>query len=123
MCSLKSPVMLVEDERVARNALTALLINCGYPTVSFESAEELLTAVEKGNEPQVILADVDLPGMSGLEMIDEVGKRHPAVHTVLITAAEGAEIDAFRKNHECDYLRKPLNLKKLLSLLENWPSN
>ncbi len=117
MCSSKSPVMLVEDERVARNALTALLINYGYPTVSFGSAEELLTAVEEGTAPLVILADVDLPGMSGMEMINEVGKRHPGIHAVLITAAEGAEIDAFRKSHDCDYLRKPLNLKKLLSLL------
>jgi DNA-binding NtrC family response regulator len=115
--------MIVEDERVARNALTSLLNDYGYPAISFSTAEELLDAVDEGNEPRMILADVDLPGMSGLEMINQLAKRHAGFHAVLITAAEGAEIQAFLREHDCDYLRKPLNLTHLLSLLQKAPSN
>jgi two-component system nitrogen regulation response regulator GlnG len=115
--------MIVEDERVARNALTTLLTSYGYPAVSFETAEELLNAVEKGTEPQVILADVDLPGMSGLEMIDALEERYPGMHAVVITAVDGEEIRSFLEKHGCDYLRKPLNLANLLSLLQETPHN
>ncbi|HEX8524257.1 MAG TPA: response regulator [Tepidisphaeraceae bacterium] len=113
-------MLIVEDERVARRALTALLAGHGYDAKSFDSAEALLEEVEqKGTEPKVILADVDLPGMSGLQMLDKLVQNRPDLQAYLITAAEGEEIEQFCESHSCQYLRKPLNLGKLLSLLSD----
>jgi CheY-like chemotaxis protein len=111
------PVLIVEDERVARKAMTALLAHHGYPAKAFETAEELLAEVEKGGSPHVILADVDLPGMSGLELLSRLEHDDRDFNAVLITAADGEEISKFCKDHVCDYLRKPLNMGSLLTLL------
>jgi len=113
-----SAVMIVEDERVSRKALTELLRGYGYKTKAFASAEELLADVELGNEPRVVLADVDLPGMSGLDLLAHLERKYPDLYAVVITAADGETIDNFCKQHPFDYLPKPLNLGRLLSLLD-----
>ena len=120
MCPEKNQVLIVEDERLARNALTMLLAEQGYNARSYASAEALLDEVERqGIPPEVVLADVDLPGMSGLEMLENLARRHPKARAVLITAAEGNEIEDFCRDYPCQYLRKPLNLNLLLSLLSS----
>src|SRR5262245_12275611 len=111
-------VMIVEDERASRKALASLLMGQGYNIMAFESAEELLAEVERGAEPWVVLADVDLPGMSGLELLSHLERRYPDLYAVLITATEGERIDRFCRDHPCTYLRKPINLARLLSLLD-----
>ena len=111
-------VMIVEDERVSRKALASLLAGQGYNIKAFESAEDLLAEVDRGTEPLAVLADVDLPGMSGLELLSHLERKYPDLYAVLITAADGERIDRFCREHPCAYLRKPLNFAQLLSLLD-----
>src|SRR5438874_1765811 len=112
------PVVIVEDERISRRALASLLCEHGYPTRAFESAEDLLAELEAGEKPHVVLADVNLPGMSGMELLSRLEHKNPQLYAVLITAADGEEISRFCRLHSCEYLRKPLNLASLLRLLE-----
>src|SRR3954447_13043665 len=80
-------VLLVEDERVSRRALTALLDASGYSTEAVESAEDALKALRGGRHaPEVALIDLNLPGMSGLDLIDRLKQLAPDVFPVLITA-------------------------------------
>lgn len=113
-----NPVLIVEDERVSRHALASLLSEYGYPTQAYGTAEELLEEVQRGTRVAAVLADVDLPGMSGMEMLSRLEKDNPGVCAVLITAAEGEHIARFCKEHGCKYLRKPLNFGSLLETLE-----
>ena len=112
-------VAIVEDERISRKALTALLSDQGYETTAFASAEEMLDWIDH-ELPKVLLVDVDLPGMSGLQLVTLLEQRFPDVCAVLITAAGALfaipKHEADRCNAEA-YLRKPLNLQQLLSLL------
>lgn len=110
-------VLIVEDEKVSRNALASLLTSCGYRTNAVDSGEEALRRVNNGDSPSVALIDVDLPGMSGLELVQELEQNNPEVYTVLITAAAGERIDRFRQGHAVGYLRKPVDFPYLLSLL------
>jgi CheY-like chemotaxis protein len=110
-------VLIVEDEQIARHALSYLLNSCGFRPAACASAEEALAKLEEGTKPLAALVDVDLPGMSGLELITRMEERNPGMVTVLITAAEGDRIDRFRKAHEVHYLRKPVNFSRLLGLL------
>ena len=110
-------VLIVEDERVSRRALTSLLSSCGFRAAAFESAEEALENVDGGPVPQVALVDVDLPGMSGLELVSRLEQMRPGIKAVLITAAEGERIAQFRRDHEVDYLPKPVDFPRLLRLL------
>lgn len=110
-------MLIVEDERVSRKALALLLTSCGYHTVAAGSAEEALQFLDSDNAPNFALVDVDLPGMSGLELAAELEANSPSVFTVLITAAEGERIESFRRDHAVAYLRKPLDFDHLLDLL------
>jgi CheY-like chemotaxis protein len=110
-------VMIVEDERISRNALSSLLTASGYSTSAYESAEEALRDVNGGPIPQVALVDVDLPGMNGFDFISRLEKMRPDLMTVLITATDGERIEKFRSSHDVHYLRKPLDFPILLELL------
>ena len=111
-------VLIVEDERVSRRALAALMTASGYATEAAGSAEEALDAVRtEGVHPDIALVDLDLPGMNGLELIGKLTKMEPGVFPVLITAANGDNLTSRLKEQNVAYLRKPLDFGRLLSLL------
>ena len=112
-------VLIVEDERVSRKALALLLRACGYKTVAAESAEEALRILALDDRPDFALVDVDLPGMSGLELVERLEETRPGTFTVLITAAEGERIRNFVRDHPVAYLRKPLDFDHLLGLMSD----
>ena len=111
-------VLIVEDERISRRALAYLLERSGFEPAACESAEEALQQLGTDPPPPVVLVDVDLPGMSGLELITRLEKLRPGLLAVLITAAAGECIDRFRRSHDVQYLRKPLDFPRLLKLLD-----
>lgn len=112
-------MLIVEDEGVSRNALRKLLAASGYEAEAFESAEDALRALDSRMDPKVALIDVDLPGMSGLDLVTRLEQMRPGMTTVLITAAGGDRIENFRRAHEVYYIRKPLDFARLLTLLSN----
>ena len=86
--SLPTPirVALIEDQRTIREGLTTLIdntpdLNCSG---SFASMEEALPRI-KADVPDVVLADVGLPGMSGIEGIRILKERHPALPILMLT--------------------------------------
>lgn len=112
-------VLIVEDERVSRRALTALMTASGYATEAAGSAEEALDAVRtEGVHPDIALVDLDLPGMNGLELIGQLTRMEPGVFPVLITAANGESLAKHLREQGVAYLRKPLDFSRLLSLLD-----
>lgn len=111
-------VLIVEDERMSRKALALLLTACGYHTMAVGSAEEAIRLMQGDDPPDIALVDVDLPGMSGLDLAERLEGVTPAVFTVLITAAEGDRIHTFMREHPVvAHLRKPLDFDCLLELL------
>jgi DNA-binding NtrC family response regulator len=109
-------VVIVEDERISRQALNSLLSSIGYHPAAYGTAEEALAHIER-DAPRIVLVDVDLPGMSGLDLIDQMERLAPQTLAVLLTAASGDRIDRFRCRHPVPYLRKPVDFKRLIQLL------
>jgi CheY-like chemotaxis protein len=110
-------VLIVEDEKVARNALAALLKGIGYSTNTVESAEIALELLQAGDRPEVALVDLDLPGMSGAEFISRLTVLQPWVFSVLITAASNERVASVLKQGT-PHLRKPLDFQELLKVLD-----
>ena len=110
-------VMIVEDEPVSRSALATLLSGEGYQTEACESAEEALTRAHHGRIPRLALVDLNLPGMSGIDLLERLERLCPDLCAVLITAARDDEIDRFCRDHWVAYMRKPADFPRLLSLL------
>src|SRR3954454_7827609 len=91
--SVPPTVLIVEDERISRTALAWLLAAHGFRPLAFGTAEEALRAGPDG--ARVALLDVDLPGMSGLELAERLERSDPGLRVVLITAVEGERIREF----------------------------
>jgi CheY-like chemotaxis protein len=111
-------VLIVEDERISRRALAALMSASGYQTEATGSAEEALDAIHSGTHPDIALVDLDLPGMNGLDFIGRLTQLDPAVFPVLITAATGDRLKSLLANRRVAYLRKPLDFDRLLTLID-----
>ena len=91
--TMKSRIEIVEDNDVVRDGLQ-LLINSmsNYAVVgAYISCEQALKNLEK-DLPNVILMDLDLPGMSGIEGIQRIKKIHPEIHIIVITVHEDSEM-------------------------------
>jgi CheY-like chemotaxis protein len=119
----RANVLIVEDERVSRRALAALMSASGYDTEAAGSAEEALNVVRSGTRPDIALVDLDLPGMNGLDFIGQLTRLDPAVFPVLITAANGERLSSMLADRGVAYLRKPLDFDRLLSLLDEKSPN
>src|SRR5689334_12379247 len=72
-------VLIVEDEHVARRALASLLDRSGFNPHAHESAEDALREIEHGCDARIALIDIDLPGMSGLDLIQRLEEKKPGL--------------------------------------------
>ena len=116
----RAGVLIVEDERVARRALTALLAASGYDIAAAGSAEEAIRLLEDTSDqthPRVALVDLNLPGMNGLDFISHLERMAPAVFPVLMTAAGDEVVGEAVRDRNLVYLRKPLDVAHLLNVI------
>lgn len=111
-------VLLVEDDRTLRQALADTLEIGGFAHLAVGSAEEALQAVAR--EPfSLVVSDVNMPGMDGHQLLAQLGRHHPQLPVLLMTAHAAVEraVDAMRQG-AVDYLVKPFEPKALISLVE-----
>lgn len=102
-------VLIIDDERKARNVLRILLKeNCTEITTILE-AEDLLTGVEliKKEQPKLVFLDVEMPEHSGLEIINFIDKDNYNFEIIFVTAYSDYAINAFQLS-AIDYLLKPV---------------
>lgn len=109
-------VMIVEDDRSSRIALSALLRSCGYQIRAASSAEEALKAL-KVNYPSVIIVDLNLPGMDGMQLIHQLQKAEAAIFPILVSANEVDAALSQLRQRGVTYLRKPIDFDDLLRLV------
>jgi DNA-binding NtrC family response regulator len=111
-------ILVIDDERSIRNTLRDILDNEGYKTDDAENGIEGLKLVNS-KKYDVILLDIKMPGMDGLEVLDHIMKitDTPVVmisgHGTIETAVEAIKKGAY------DYIAKPLDLNRLLITLRN----
>ena len=117
----RGSVLIVEDERVARRALVALLAASGFQTAAAASAEEALRVVSEQPPPprRIALVDLNLPGMNGVDFISRLERIDPDVFSVLMTAASDEVIDEALRDRHLLYLRKPLDVGELLDVISH----
>jgi two-component system response regulator AlgR len=111
-------VLIVDDEPLARERLRALLGDLGVAEVAGEAASglEALDVAER-ERPDVVLLDIRMPGMDGLEAARHLSLLDPAPAVVFTTAYDAHALAAFEAN-AIDYLLKPIRPERLRSALE-----
>ncbi|HLT99677.1 MAG TPA: sigma 54-interacting transcriptional regulator, partial [Burkholderiaceae bacterium] len=110
-------VMLVEDDADLRQATVETLELAGFRVLQFAAAVPALAALDP-DFPGVILSDLRMPGMSGLDFLDQVRERAPDIPFILITAHGDvpAAIRAMRSGAH-DFLEKPCPPLLMLDVL------
>lgn len=110
----KPQIMLVEDENHLARGICFNLEEEGFRVSHFETAENALTSLEIEHFELIIL-DVMLPGMNGLQACREIRKLDPRVPILMLTArSEDADRVEGLENGADDYLTKPFNLVEFL---------
>jgi DNA-binding NtrC family response regulator len=115
---MTASILVVDDESTTQDTLGMFLETEGYRVATAGSGEEALARIE-AQEFDVILADVVMPGVSGLEVLERSRVLNPGVSVILMTGHATVEmaIEALRKG-ACDYLQKPFVLHDLARSLQ-----
>ncbi|WP_458378576.1 sigma-54-dependent transcriptional regulator [Pseudomonas chlororaphis] len=110
-------VMLVDDEASIRTAVEQWLSLSGFEVQLFSRAEDCLARLPR-DFPGVILSDVRMPGISGLELLKQVQQRDPDLPVILLTGHGDVPmaVEAMRDG-AYDFLEKPFSPENLLSSL------
>jgi FixJ family two-component response regulator len=107
-------VAIVDDDDLMRTALQGLLKAVGWPALAFASAEEFLQSGQQ-RETACLIADIRMPGMSGLELQARLNSDHCRIPTIFITAHGDAKMrmQALRAG-AVEFLAKPFDDEALL---------
>lgn len=118
MIKIPTRVLLVDDEKDFVEMLSLRLKEVGERVTMVHSGKDCLETLEKNNIDVVVL-DIKMPGMDGIETLKEIRKKFPLVEVIMLTghgstatAVEGMKLGAF------DYLLKPTDFDDLTEKLE-----
>jgi two-component system nitrogen regulation response regulator GlnG len=111
------PVWIVDDDRSIRWVIEKALSREGIAFNSFSSAQDALDALS-GASPEVLVSDIRMPGLSGLELLNAVKQRHPAVPVIVMTAYSDLDsaVAAFQGG-AYEYLPKPFDVDQAVDLI------
>jgi len=116
-------VLLVDDEVDFLETLMKRMKKRNVDITGVESGEEALLTLDQ-DRVDVVVLDVRMPGMDGIEALREIKRRHPLVEVIMLTghantevAVQGMELGAF------DYLMKPMDIDELLYKVEDAHKN
>lgn len=106
-------VLVVDDHATARESVTDVLRHVGHEATSCSSGAEALGVLRSGSF-DVVVTDLQMPGMNGLELIREIERRRFGAQAVMVTAHASVETAVEAMRHGAfDYLEKPYDVDRL----------
>ncbi|MFA5956486.1 response regulator transcription factor [Hyphomicrobium sp.] len=114
--TLASAVAIIDDDEPVRDSLSLMLSNHGFGVCSFSTAEQFLSRLQGGELPSCIVCDIRMPGMSGLELQNELARRWPTVPLLLITGHGDVPMAVTAlKAGARDFIEKPFSPDRLIA--------
>jgi len=119
MIRIPARVLIVDDEKDFVEMFSLRLRESGQKVVTAYSGRECLETLAEREHIDVVVLDIKMPGMNGIETLREIKKRHPIVEVILLTghgaidtAVEGMKLGAY------DYVIKPADFEDFKSKLD-----
>jgi len=116
---MKPLVLLVDDETPFVETMTKRLSKRDLNIITAFSGEEALERLDKHRNTDVVILDVKMPGMNGIETLEQIRKKFPLMEVIMLTghatvesAIEGMKLGAF------DYLMKPCEIEQLMAKVQ-----
>jgi two-component system response regulator AtoC len=107
MMMRKVKVLVVDDEAIVRESLKDWLADAGYQVLTAENGPQALEVIEK-EKPSIMIADLVMPGMDGIELMKRAKGQQPGIEVVIITAyASIPTAITAMKEGAYDYIEKP----------------
>jgi FixJ family two-component response regulator len=110
-------IAIVDDDDSIRDALRQLLRAAEFDARTFAAAEEFLSAPD-GEQVDCLITDINLPGMSGVALVEALAAAGRTIPTVLITARDDPHtLELIRRAGDVPYLRKPFSDDELFAVI------
>ena len=110
-------ILIVEDDASMRRSIGRLLRASGFECVELDSAEALLNS-EDPDAWDCLVSDIQLPGLSGFQLMESVRRSRPAMPVVLVTAYDEPKTrNRALQNHRVAYLVKPFEATALVDAI------
>ncbi|MDP2839055.1 MAG: sigma-54 dependent transcriptional regulator, partial [Syntrophales bacterium] len=116
---MNKTILIVDDEESICQTLGGILTDEGYGVVTAASGEEALRILEE-EPPNLVVLDIWLPGMDGIEVLKTIKAAHPHLQVVMMsghgtieTAVKATKLGAF------DFIEKPLSLEKVILVINH----
>ncbi len=112
-------VLIVDDETTIIDSLEGILSDDGFEVIHAYNGYEALKKIET-HSPDIVLLDIWMPGMDGIDTLKEIKKNNPNLPVVMITGHGSIEsaVDA-TKSGAFDFLEKPLSIDKVMVTINN----
>ncbi|MBW1739817.1 MAG: sigma-54-dependent Fis family transcriptional regulator [Deltaproteobacteria bacterium] len=112
-------ILIVDDETTILQSLSGILSDEGFDTLTASNGYEALKIIE-GESPDLVLLDIWMPGMDGIETLQEIKRTNPFIPVVIIsghgtieTAVKATKLGAY------DFVEKPLSIEKVIVTINN----
>jgi DNA-binding response OmpR family regulator len=115
MAPAQQSILVVEDDKVTRETVGTVLEEQGYRVILASNGSDGLLAFS-ADKPDLVLTDVNMPGIDGFEVLIRVRAGHPDLPVIIITAdhTRDAEREAQRLGAD-DFINKPVDLEDMLA--------
>jgi two-component system, cell cycle response regulator CpdR len=107
-------ILLAEDDDVMREYLARALTRSGYGVVSVDRGTEAMKLIEAGEEFDLLLTDIVMPEMDGIELAQKVALIAPNLRVMFITGFSAVTLKAGRAMPNAKILSKPFHLRDLV---------
>ncbi len=111
-------ILLVEDEDPVRDVISRLLRRLGYSVVAAPCAEDAIRMLEEGEEVDLVLTDVVMPGLTGIEMAEILRKKHPDLRFLFTSGYTSREMGRPPEAPPQPFLPKPFSMEELSERVE-----
>jgi two-component system, response regulator YesN len=110
-------ILIADDEVLLRTLLERILKRHGYTVIAVSNGKRALDVLQTETVHTVLL-DVNMPGLSGLEVLDAIQHKWPHIQTILSSGDIDSVYNHDPKKRPDIYLAKPFKMEKLIALLQ-----
>src|SRR2546422_3283667 len=116
----KRSILVVDDDRSVRSYLSDFLTSCGYTIECAESGDQAVARLSGGYVPSLMVLDIVMPGINGIEVLENVKKINSSIPVIILSAAGQTKtvVDSM-KIGAADFLVKPFEEQELELAIQN----
>jgi signal transduction histidine kinase len=109
----KWPILLVDDEEDIRDVLSVSITDMGYTVHEAETGEQAI-GIFRQIDPPIVMTDIKMPGMDGIELLQKIKRENPDTEVVMITGHGDMDLAIKSLKFEAtDFITKPINVEAL----------